>query len=376
MTLRIGVVGCGNISDIYFKNSKLFNGFEMVAAADLRMEAANAKAAAYGVKAMTVADLIGSDEVDLVLNLTVPAAHADVALAAIAAGKHVYGEKPLAITLADGQRIVEAAHAKGVYVGSAPDTVFGPGVQVARKMFDDGLIGDIVTGTACVLSRGMEHWHPNPEFFFKFGGGPVLDLGPYYLAALVSLLGPVKRIQATGKIGLPERIVMAEGPQKGQSIKVETLTTVNALLSFESGADVVLIHSWDVWAHGQIPLELHGVNASIRVPDPNFFGGQIQVSTGRNEWKLVETNTETFGIPNHPADKPVHANYRGLGLADMAAAIRDGRPNRTNGDFALHCLSVMLGIVEAASSGQAVNVAFGCERPAALGAAEALSFII
>lgn len=375
MTLRIGIVGCGNISDIYFTNASRFRNTVVTAAADLRAEAATAKAEKYGVAAVSVDEIFRRDDVDVILNLTVPAAHAEVSLRALDAGKHVYGEKPLATSLADGIRIVETAKAKGLYVGSAPDTVLGAGVQTARRLFEDGSVGLVTTGTATVLGHGMEHWHPNPEFFFKPGGGPVLDMGPYYIATLINLLGPVKRIVATGQIGNKERLVTAEGPQKGQVIKVETLTTVNALLHFESGADVVFLASWDVWAHGQIPLELHGVNASIRVPDPNFFGGKVELSTDIGKWKTIDTADEVFGRLNHPAQEPKFANYRGLGLAEMASAIAEGRENRVSGAYALHTLEVMLGILESVTEGRAVETRHACARPASLSEAEAASLL-
>lgn len=375
MTFRIGLVGCGNISDIYLTNLPTFRDTAVTAVSDLRREAAEAQGAKYGVPAMSVDDLLASPDVDCVLNLTIPAAHAEVSLRAIEAGKHVYTEKPLATSLEDGRAIVAAAAAKGLRVGSAPDTVFGPGIQRARAMFDAGAIGEVVTGTATVLGHGMEHWHPNPSFFFKPGGGPVLDMGPYYITALVALLGPIRSVQATGKIGRKERIVSAEGPMKGQSITVETLTTVNGLFTFESGAEVVFLASWDVWAHGQRPLELHGTKASIRIPDPNFFGGVIETATGPNSWVETDVGSDTFGRKNWPTAEPNRANYRGLGVAEMGAAIRAGRPHRASGELALHTLAVMLGTLEAATSGKSVAIADPCAQPDRLGEEEARTLL-
>ncbi|WP_181704270.1 Gfo/Idh/MocA family protein [Chthonobacter albigriseus] len=366
MTLRIGIVGCGNISDIYLTNLPRFRGTAVTAVADLKPEAARAQGEKHGVRAVPVDDIFKRDDVDLILNLTVPAAHAEVSLRAIEAGKHVYGEKPLATSLADGRAIVAAAAAKGLRVGSAPDTILGAGVQRARRLFDDGAIGSVVTGTATVLGRGMEHWHPNPEFFFKPGGGPVLDMGPYYIATLVTLLGPIKSIRATGQIGRRERLVTSEGPMRGQTISVETLTTVNALYHFENGADVVFLASWDVWAHGQLPIELHGTRASIRVPDPNFFGGVISVAEPAGDWTAIDVGGETLGRVNWPAAEPRLANYRGVGIADLAAGLREGRPHRASGDLALHTLAVMLGTLEAATEGRVVEVAETCVQPAVL----------
>lgn len=375
MTMRIGVVGCGNISDIYLTNAPLFRDTVVTAVADLKPEAATAKGQKYGVPAVSVADLLGRDDVDTVLNLTIPAAHAEVSLAAIAAGKNVYTEKPLATSLADGKRIVTGAASKGVRVGAAPDTILGAGIQRARALFDAGAVGPVVAGTACVLGIGMEHWHPNPEFFFKPGGGPVLDMGPYYIAALVTLLGPIRSVKATGKVGRAERLVTSEGPMKGQSIKVEVLTTVNGLFTFESGAEVVFMASWDVNGHGQRPLELHGVKASIRVPDPNFFGGTVEITDAPGSWKEVTTGGDVFGRVNWPTAEPRLANYRGLGLADMGAAIRENRPHRADGRLALHTLAVMLGTLEAATDGGTVRITETCPQPAPLGEAEAASLL-
>lgn len=375
MTMRIGVVGCGNISDIYLTNAPLFRDTAVTAVADLKPEAATAKGQKYGVPAVSVADLLARDDVDTVLNLTIPAAHAEVSLAAIAAGKNVYTEKPLATSLADGKRIVTGAASKGVRVGAAPDTILGAGIQRARALFDAGAVGPVVAGTACVLGIGMEHWHPNPEFFFKPGGGPVLDMGPYYIAALVTLLGPIRSVKATGKVGRAERLVTSEGPMKGQSIKVEVLTTVNGLFTFESGAEVVFMASWDVNGHGQRPLELHGVKASIRVPDPNFFGGTVEITDAPGSWKEVTTGGDVFGRVNWPTAEPRLANYRGLGLADMGAAIRENRPHRADGRLALHTLAVMLGTLEAATDGGTVRITETCPQPAPLGEAEAASLL-
>lgn len=372
MTLRVGVVGCGNISDIYFSNSVRFKDFTITAASDLRMEAAHEKAQKYNVEAVAVDELLRRDDIDAILNLTIPAAHAEIALRALEAGKHIYSEKPLATSRTDGLAVVTMAREKGLYVGSAPDTILGPGIQTANGLIEQGVTGRIITGTAAVMSRGMEHWHPNPAFFFSHGGGPVLDMGPYYIAALVALLGPVKRVRASGKIGHATRMVTAEGPQKGQTITVEALTTVTATLSFESGADVVLLASWDVWAHSLPAIEIHGTDCSLSIPDPNYFGGNVIQSTDRKAWgKTLETVELPLGGVNYPADAPLYANYRGTGLAEMAKAIGEKRPNRLNGDFALHCLDVLLAVVESATEDRTVEVIHRCERPAALGPAEA-----
>jgi predicted dehydrogenase len=250
--------------------------------------------------------------------------------------------------------------------------VLGATLQEARAMIDVGAIGKVLTGLAAVLSHGMEHWHPNPDFFFRAGGGPVFDMGPYYLTALVTLLGPVASVQASGQIGFAERIVTAPSSQMHErAIKVETLTSVQALLQFACGAQVTFLASWDVWRHGVLPLELHGETGSLRVPDPNWFGGELHIARGRYDWRAIETQSMTYGRANWPTDKPEFANYRGLGLADMARGILDKRPHRANGEIALHVLAIMEGILEAATEGRRVTIEQNCERPAPLLEAEA-----
>jgi predicted dehydrogenase len=369
MVQRVGIVGCGNISDIYIRNAKLFPGIAVIACASRGDASARSKADRYGLRAMSVRDLIGAEDIDIVLNLTPPEAHHDVSQAAIAAGKHVYSEKPLGIAVAEGAAIVAAADAARVRVGCAPDTVLGPGVQVARRLIDDGETGEIVGGVAAVLSHGMEDWHPNPEFYYRRGGGPVLDMGPYHITALVTLLGPVRSAQAAGRIGAAERLVTAEGPQKGKRFRPEVMTTINALLSFRSGAEIAFLTSWDVRNHGLQPIELYGTRASLRVPDPDFFGGDIELSAGGG-WTSIETATLPLGTPNHAdpaADGALFANYRGVGLAEMARAIEAGSPHRCSGALALHVLAVMEAILESAASGERIDIRGAVERPAPFG---------
>ena len=376
MALKVGVIGCGDISDAYFTRAPLFRDFVIVACTDLRLEAAARQAAKYGVAALCVDYLLAAPDIDIVLNLTVPAAHAPVALRALEAGKHVYGEKPLATSVAEGEAVLAAARKRGLRVGSAPDTVLGGGYQLARALIDAGALGRPLLGHAAFLSHGMEHWHPNPEFFFKPGAGPVFDMGPYYIGALVTLLGPVAEVQAAARIGFAERIVTTESSAlRGRSIRVETPTSVQALLSFENGAEITFQMSWDVWRHSLAPIELHGEKASFRLPDPNTFGGEVLVATGRGDWIAHDAAALTFGRPNHPPEAPRIANYRGLGLAEMARAIIDGRQHRANGEVALHALATMESVLRAAAERRPCRVAVGCERPAALGEAEAASLL-
>lgn len=374
MPMKIGVIGCGNISDTYFINGPLFRDIEYVACADLNAETARQKAAKYGLKALSVDELLKRDEIDAVLNLTVPNAHAEVALRAIAAGKHVYTEKPLAVSLREGREILEAARISGVRVGSAPDTVLGPAVQTARGIIDSREVGTVISGLGSVQDYGMEHWHPNPTFFYKKGGGPVLDMGPYYISALVHMLGPVTTVQASGSIVYPQRVVKTEGPTKGTLINVETLTTLQALLSFASGAQIVFLASWDVWNSDLRPLELHATEGTLRIPDPNQFSGRLSVSVGPDDFRDIETNSLPFGSYNRDwAGTGVLSNscYRGLGLADMAASITAGTEHRCSAEIGFHVLEILLGIEEAAFEKRIVNLDSTCERPAVLTSADA-----
>jgi predicted dehydrogenase len=376
MSLKIGLVGCGNISSIYLDNAALFRDLAFTACADIDATAAERQARRFAIEARSPKALLNSDDVDIVLNLTIPEVHAEVSLAAIEAGKHVYTEKPLATTFPDGLAVVAAASAKGLRVGVAPDTVLGAGLQEARALVDSGAVGRPLTGLAAILGHGMEHWHPNPGFFFRPGGGPVFDMGPYYLTALVTLLGPVASVQAAGQIGFTERTVTTPGSAiLGRTIRVETLTSVQGLLDFASGAQVTFLASWDVWRHSVPPIELHGETGSLRVPDPNWFGGDPKIARGREDWQDIETQGRTFGVANWPRDKPIRANYRGLGLADMARGILDRRPHRANGEIGLHVLVVMAGLVTAATERRAVTIEQTCERPPPLGEREATELL-
>ncbi|HYZ71575.1 MAG TPA: Gfo/Idh/MocA family oxidoreductase, partial [Chthoniobacterales bacterium] len=319
-----------------------------------------------------VRNLLAAGDIEIVLNLTLPATHAEVSRAAIAAGKHVYSEKPLATSLQDAIALMEEAEAKDLRVGCAPDTILGAGLQTAKALIDEGRVGPIITGLAAVMTKGMEHWHPNPAPFYQKGAGPVLDLGPYYVSALTALLGPVSELRAVGQISPVERR-FGEGPKKGETFPVGTFTTLNSILTFSGGAIVSFLASWDVWRHGVRPIELHGTLASIRVPDPDTFGGDVEISannrllnihdpssvaslSGQVDWLIDKTDEKPFGGINYPLGNPVVANYRSLGLAEMANAIVEGRPHRCSGRFALHALAVMLGIIESAESSQTVKI--------------------
>ena len=377
-TLGVGIVGCGVISGIYMQNMKLFHGIELRGCADVRPDAANAASEKFGVPAYSVDELLKRDDIDIIVNLTIPATHFAVSHAALTAGKHVFSEKPLCVSVEDGRRLVAEAEARGLSLGCAPDTFLGAGGRLARRMIDAGKIGKVLAGTAILLSHGMEHWHPDPEFFFKPGGGPILDLGPYYIGALVNLLGPVARVQAQSSIGFAERVVTAVGPRTGDSIKVEVPTTVSALLDFAGGAQVTLMMSWDVWRHGHPPIELYGTEGSMRVPDPNFFGGAIEFTERGGDWQVADSGAMLYGVPNWrspawPAERPAQANYRCLGLAEMARAATTGSAHRSSGRLTLHVLEAMHAILVAGETRQTVEVGTQVPQPLVLSDADAAS---
>lgn len=356
--IGVGIIGCGNISAAYLQLASMFKGYEIVAVADISMDNANARAAEFDVRAHTVDELLAADDIDLVINLTIPAAHVDVSRAILQAGKHVYSEKPFVLSLAEAQELNEIAKRKGVRIGSAPDTFMGGSHQLARKLVDSGAIGDVTSGVAVVMSSGMEDWHPNPDFFFLKGGGPVLDIGPYYICNLVQLIGPVKKVTSFTGAASPTRIIQ-NGPRNGETIPVETPTTIHSVLSFENGAIITLLASWDVCASNHPSMELFGTKGTLNVPDPNWFGGVLTVTERASE-PVEKSWDHPFSIPNF---EEIHANYRGAGLADMAQAIAAGRLHRCNADFATHVVEVMTAILEAGETGEVMTMQTTCVRP-------------
>jgi predicted dehydrogenase len=352
---KIGIVGCGAISGIYLTADRRFDILEIAACADLDMERARARAAEYNVpRACTVAELLADREIAIVVKLTIPKAHADVALAAIAAGKSVYNEKPLAISREDGQRILAAAAERGVRVGCAPDTFLGAGLQTCRKLIDDGAIGRPVAATAFMVGPGHESWHPDPDFYYQPGGGPMFDMGPYYLTALVSMLGPVRRVTGSTNITYPTRTITSQ-PRHGQTITVNTPTHVAGVMDFAGGAVGTIITSFDVWGSNLPLLEIYGTEGSLSLPDPNTFGGPVRIRKARTStWEEV------------PLSHGYSDNNRGLGVADMAYGLRSGRPHRANGELAYHVLDIMHAFHDASREDRHITVQSSCERPAPL----------
>ena len=372
--LGVGIIGCGNISTTYFTYAPLFRGIRIVACADLDPAAAKAQADRFGVRAETVDGLLADDEVDLVIDLTIPNAHFRVTKSALDAGKHVYSEKPLVLTLEEGETLRTIAGSKGLCVGSAPDTFLGGAHQHARHALDEGMVGRIVAGTCHVMSHGMEDWHPNPDFFFKPGAGPILDIGPYYIANLINLVGPVKRVASLTTMATPTREITS-APRAGETIVVETPTNIHALIEFQQGATITLSASWDVWAHRHAPMELYGTEGSIFLPDPNFFGGKVEVSHRGETIAPLDEWDHPLGVPNQQHKTGMMANYRTAGLADMALAIIEGRDPRCSLDRALHGVDVMTSILKSGAEGRFVELATTCTRPAALGPEEARALL-
>ena len=352
--VKVGLVGCGNISDIYFKNCKSFPVLDLVACADLIAERAQAKAATYGCRACTPEEIYADPEIEIVLNLTIPKAHASVALKALGAGKSAYNEKPLAITREDGRQMLDLAQRMKVRVGGAPDTFLGGGIQTCRKLIDDGWIGEPVAATAFMMCHGHESWHPDPEFYYKVGGGPMFDMGPYYLTALVNLMGPVRRATGSARITFPQRLITSE-PKNGTVIDVDVPTHVAGVLDFQNGAVATIITTFDVWAAELPRIEIYGTEGSLSVPDPNTFGGPVRVRRrDQKEWMEV------------PLTHGYAENSRGLGVADLAYALRSGRPARASGELTYHVLDIMHAIHDASRDGRHVVLESTCSAPAPL----------
>ncbi len=351
---KIGIIGCGNISKIYCESPAKFHDIEIAACADLDMERARATAAEHGIaKALSVDEILADPEVEIIVNLTIPAVHADVSRRILEAGKHVYSEKPLATNREDAAVLLALAKTKNLRVGCAPDTFLGSGLQTCRKLIDDGFIGEPVAAAGWMLSRGPENWHPDPEFFYQPGAGPMFDMGPYYLTALTSLLGPVRRVTGSARISFPERTIGSKA-KLGQKIKVNTATHLAGVLDFAGGAVGTLTTSFDVHG-GNVPfIEIYGSEGTLSLPDPNTFGGPVG---------LRRAGERTF--TEQPLQFPYDQNSRGIGVADMAAAVRAGRPHRASGEMASHVLDLMIAFHEASDSGRHVELGSSMQRPAA-----------
>ncbi|WP_337267147.1 Gfo/Idh/MocA family protein [Oryzifoliimicrobium ureilyticus] len=350
----IGIIGCGNISGAYLKAMASFPILDIRGIADVNEEIARARATEFNVQARAVDDLLEDPLIDIIVNLTIPKAHVEVGLRALEAGKHTYSEKPLGINFAEGKKLADAAKAKGLRIGAAPDTFLGGGHQAARKLVDEGVLGVPVGGTATFMCPGHERWHPNPAFYYEVGGGPMLDMGPYYITDLVNLLGQVAKVAGFATSPRKERLITSE-PRNGEKIPVHVATHVAGVLAFANGAIVQMGMSFDVAGHKHVPLEIYGTEGTLIVPDPNHFGGEVQLLRKGGEFEEKQ-------LTSPYAD----GNYRSIGVADMAHAIRENRQHRANGDLALHVLEVMEAFQTASDTGAAVSITTHVERPAPL----------
>jgi predicted dehydrogenase len=347
----IGIIGCGNISSAYLKAMASFPILDIRGLADMNPVAAEAKAAEFGLAARSVEALLADPAIEIIVNLTVPKAHVEVGLRALGAGKHTYSEKPLGIDFAEGKRLADEAARRSLRIGAAPDTFLGGAHQTARGVVDSGVLGQPVGGTAIFMCPGHERWHPNPAFYYEVGGGPMLDMGPYYITDLVNLLGPVTEVAGFATTLRRERVIGSE-PRKGERIPVHVPTHVAGAMAFANGAVVQITMSFDVAGHKHLPLELYGTEGTLIVPDPNHFGGEVQLLRKGGAFEPVPTS-----------EPYADGNYRSIGVAEMAHAIRSGRPHRANGALALHVLEVMEAFHKAATSGSTVRLTTTVERP-------------
>ena len=350
---RVGIVGCGDVTNLYLPGCARFPVIELAACADLDVERADALSRRGGFPALPIDELLADPTIEVVLNLTPPAAHAAITLAALAAGKHVYSEKPLATTRADALELLAAARAADRRLGAAPDTFLGGGLQTARALIDEGAIGEPVTASGTVAHLGPERWHPNPGIFYAAGGGPLLDVGPYYVAALISLLGPVRRVTAVGR-GVGDTRVIASGPRAGATVTAAVPTTVVGALEFAAGAVGSLTASFDVVASVAPNLEIHGTTGSLHLGDPNTFDGAVRYrARGADRWEDVPLRFDgSVG--------------RGVGLADLITGVRSATPHRASAEFAFHVLDVLLGLEAAVGSARWEPIDSTTERPVPL----------
>ena len=352
--MNIGIIGCGSVSEWYFGAPKLFRVLKIVACADIRMERAREKAAKHNIRWCTVTEMLADPSIQLVINLTPPQAHAEISIAVLEAGKHLYTEKPLAITRADAVQMIRLAEYRGMRISAAPDTFMGGAVQTCRQLIDEGAIGKPIAAMAFMLRLGVENWHPDPAFLFQRGGGPLFDMGPYYLTVLINLLGPIRLVTGIARITFPKRQI-AGHPGVGAVISVETPTHLASVLEFSNGTIATLVTSFDLWS-SRIPfMEIHGSEGALSIPDPSQFGGTVLLRrVSEQEWH----------------DVPITHGYteqsRGIGIADMVYAIREGRPHRASAELAYHVLDTMVAIEESSEHGMHIKLASSCLRPAPL----------
>ena len=350
---QVGIIGCGVISRAYAANAAAFGTFEIVACTDLLASRRDEIAAEFSLRPLTVEELLRSDSIDVVLNLTPPAAHASVTRAALEAGKHVYSEKPLAIGVDEAGELCALAESSGVRLGCAPDIFLGSAYQKARSLLDEGAIGEPLAVSAAMLAGGQEAWHPDPDIFYRDGAGPLLDMGPYYVTAIVSLLGSVQRVSGFASTFVADRTIKV-GPRRGERFTAETPTHITSLLELEGTATATLVTTFEAPGHYASTMLVHGSDGELSLPDPNGFAGPVRIRRGRGAWEGV------------PYTSRGAADARGVGLHDMVEAIAEGRPHRATAELAAHVVDVARSILASSENGSAVAVDSTAERPEAL----------
>ena len=367
---KVGLIGCGHIAETYFRAHKYFNNFKIIKCADINNAASKKCAKTYGIKALSVNEILKDKEIEIILNLTIPKAHYTVSKKSLLNNKHVYSEKPMAIDTKDGLELLKIAKRKKLYIGNAPDTFLGGGNQKAKELIEKKIIGKINLGNAIFAFPGVQSYHPNPEpWFSKKEGGPVIDMGPYYLTALVNLLGPAKEVSGSLMKGVKKRTI-GIGPRKGKKFKVECPTTYLSTIVFENGAIIRLTLSFDVIAHNRNHIELYGNKGSLIVPDPNMFGGSVftckKIGDKWKEYKTIKMPLGKINIRTQSAranESPTNANYRGVGLAEMAYCIENKKLNRCNGELSYHVLDIIQSTMKASKTGKKQKIKSTCNKP-------------
>ena len=367
---KIGLIGCGHIAETYFRAEKYFNNIKIIKCADINEKASKRCALNFGIKSVTVNELLKDNEIEIILNLTIPKAHYQISKKALINGKHIYSEKPLAINLNDGKKLLKISKKKKLYLGNAPDTFLGGGIQKSKELVEKNIIGNVKLGNAVFAFPGIQSYHPNPEpWFTKKEGGPVIDMGPYYITALVNLLGPAKKVTGTIIQGQKYRTI-GIGPKKGKKFKVECPTTYLSTITFKNNSVIRLTLSFDVIAHQRNHIELYGEKGSMIVPDPNMFGGSVLTCNKLGDnWKEFKTSKMPLGRINirtqssRANETPTNANYRGVGLSEMAYSIENKRKHLCSGEISLHVLDIITSIMKAASSGKIQYINTFCVKP-------------
>ena len=367
---KIGLIGCGHIAETYFRAEKYFNNIKIIKCADINEKASKRCALNFGIKSVTVNEILKDKEIEIILNLTIPKAHYQISKKALINGKHVYSEKPLAINLNDGKTLLKISKKKKLYLGNAPDTFLGGGIQKSKELVEKNIIGNVKLGNAVFAFPGIQSYHPNPEpWFTKKEGGPVIDMGPYYITALVNLLGPAKKVTGSIIQGQKYRTI-GIGPKKGKKFKVECPTTYLSTITFKNNSIIRLTLSFDVIAHQRNHIELYGEKGSMIVPDPNMFGGSVLTCNKLGDnWKEFKTTKMPLGRINirtqssRANETPTNANYRGVGLSEMAYSIENNRKHLCNGEISLHVLDIITSIMKAARSGKIQYINTFCAKP-------------